>query len=33
MLAAHPAEPDKADLHGGESFGVVAALSAPPLLR
>ena len=29
-VGAHPAEPDKADLHGGESFDVMAALSAPP---
>ena len=32
-VGAHPAEPDKADLHGGESFDVTAALSAPPWLR
>src|ERR1019366_1384900 len=32
-VGAHPAKPHKADLHGGESFEVWAALSAPPWLR
>ena len=31
-VGAHLAEPDKADLHGGESFDMMAALSAPPRL-